>query len=312
MGQQVIGMPAIPVVIFFHPEDQLRVGRRNRPFHRAAGRHRHDLLVRLDARSHQLLPLQKIDGDRCFRGHFQPGPREFPVPHGRVSISQVEITPGTKDWQRNHCPGTDLNQVHVPSMDSGRLRGCDSPFRCRSQAAEHRRKGNRSLVVPVDLTVADRADAGQRGLLAAKPLGKPARMPGIGRRLVIARTDLLDRDGQGIPRLGPLNQDRSRHRVALGHRRLVATILAGPELSGEGILRFHQQALSRLDRHAGREVSAKFINQWLGGNPLHGKLLSGSTSGSSSDPRERPGLAGSHNASSQSSAAPRRREQAPQ
>ena len=51
VGQQVVGPPAVPAVVGFHPEDELGGGFGDRALHRAAADDGHDLGGRLDPRA---------------------------------------------------------------------------------------------------------------------------------------------------------------------------------------------------------------------------------------------------------------------
>ena len=85
------------------------------------------------------------------------------------------------------------------------------------------------------------------GTVRADPLGELPGIAGTGGALADAGANLVDMDGQRIPRLRSVDINGTGLRVAEGDRLPVTAILVGSNLPRKRIFGLYQHPFSRLD-----------------------------------------------------------------
>lgn len=116
MGQQVECLPAIPTVLFFHSENQPRIGLGDGPLHRATGGDRDDLRGRFDTRRGDRLVLDLVYRDARVRGDLEPGGGQFAVSHGGVDVTEILIRAFDKHGDIDDVARTRFDDVHVAAV----------------------------------------------------------------------------------------------------------------------------------------------------------------------------------------------------
>ena len=164
-------------------------------------------------------------------------------------------------------------------MRAGGL-GTDGGYPWRStDGAEERLQRNRrdgDLVAEDQVSVTQWVDAdrGRQGFLqspfwphqAAEPRVQTTYGEGSG------GLDVVDADGQGVPRFGPFHVYRSGDRIAAIPADLDQVLLAGPNPVPEGIGRIDEEGLTRAnvgDRFpVGADYKTQFVGPWYGFHDL--------------------------------------------
>ncbi len=161
--------------------------------------------------------------------------------------------------------GRDIGQIHVAAVIVRLQRGDRLDLGRHADRADERLVGQRDLVapahaVPVDMQLLDAL--GQRRIEHRRGTGpdQPAELrddAGRSGRLLAARLDVVDIDGEAIALLGALDRDRSALRVQVGKVQLRrgAVALAG-EHAPESVFGLDDDDPAGIDRQGRLRIGA--------------------------------------------------------